>query len=107
MPGLRARCRCLAGLLAVWLVLALADILRPPADQFLGEIYVRWIVIYQDHLETVAPLPARCRFIPTCSEYSLLAVRRHGLAKGLHLTVRRLLACHSAPGYDIPDPVPP
>jgi putative membrane protein insertion efficiency factor len=107
MPGSRARCRVLAGLLAALLVLGLADTLRPPADQFLGEMYVRWIAIYQDHLEDRLPLDARCRFIPTCSEYSLLAVRRHGLLAGLRLTALRLLACHSAHDGPAPDPLPP
>lgn len=36
----------------------------------------------------------QCRFYPTCSHYSETALQRHGLLKGLWLTVIRLLKCH-------------
>lgn len=39
-------------------------------------------------------LPPACRFYPTCSEYALEAIRKHGSLKGLYLTARRLLRCH-------------
>ena len=47
----------------------------------------------------------RCRFYPSCSEYSMESLRRHGLFRGLWLTVRRLGRCH--PGHPGGfDPVP-
>lgn len=39
-------------------------------------------------------LPASCRFLPTCSEYSAEAVRKHGPVRGGYLTLWRLLRCH-------------
>ena len=39
-------------------------------------------------------LSPACRFYPTCSEYALEAIKKHGSLKGLYLTVRRLLRCH-------------
>lgn len=44
----------------------------------------------------------RCRFYPSCSEYSMEALRRHGLVKGLWLSVRRVGRCHPwhPGGYD-------
>jgi putative membrane protein insertion efficiency factor len=46
-----------------------------------------------------------CRFIPTCSEYGIEAVKKHGAIKGGYLIIRRLLRCHPlhAGGHD---PVP-
>ncbi|MBM3184483.1 MAG: membrane protein insertion efficiency factor YidD [Chlamydiae bacterium] len=35
-----------------------------------------------------------CRFFPTCSEYALGAIEKHGALKGIFLVFRRLLKCH-------------
>lgn len=51
----------------------------------------------------VSPLlPEACRYYPTCSAFAAQAVRRHGLARGSVLAVRRILSCHpfSQGGYD-------
>ncbi|WP_287155031.1 membrane protein insertion efficiency factor YidD [Candidatus Solincola tengchongensis] len=49
--------------------------------------------------------PPRCRFYPTCSQYTMQAVKTYGPAKGLMMGVRRILRCHpfNQGGYD---PVP-
>lgn len=49
--------------------------------------------------------PAACRFTPTCSEYALTALQRHGIFRGSFLALRRLFRCHpwGGSGYD---PVP-
>jgi putative membrane protein insertion efficiency factor len=46
-----------------------------------------------------------CRFTPSCSEYALEALQRHGSIKGGWLTLKRLLRCHpwGSCGHD---PVP-
>lgn len=50
-------------------------------------------------------LPRSCRFHPTCSSYAAQALRRHGLARGGLLSIRRILKCHPwHPGGF--DPVP-
>ena len=43
----------------------------------------------------VSPLfGASCRFHPSCSQYAIDAVQRHGITKGIWLALRRLLRCH-------------
>jgi len=39
-------------------------------------------------------LGPNCRFEPTCSGYSLQALRQHGALGGSYLTLRRLARCH-------------
>jgi len=47
-------------------------------------------------------LPSSCRFVPTCSAYSLEAVSKYGALKGGRLMVIRILKCHPfhPGGYD-------
>jgi uncharacterized protein len=47
-------------------------------------------------------LGPRCRFTPSCSEYSILALRKYGALKGLWLSVKRVGRCHPwhDGGYD-------
>ena len=35
-----------------------------------------------------------CRYLPTCSEYSIEALKTFGFFKGLFMSVRRILSCH-------------
>ena len=49
--------------------------------------------------------PPSCRFTPTCSQYAIEALRRHGPLRGSWLTLRRLLRCHPWGGSGF-DPVP-
>ncbi|MCM1292437.1 MAG: membrane protein insertion efficiency factor YidD [Bacteroides sp.] len=54
----------------------------------------------------ISPLfPSCCRFTPTCSQYAIEAITRHGIVRGIYLAVRRILRCHpwGGSGYD---PVP-
>lgn len=39
-------------------------------------------------------LPSACRFYPTCSEYMMEAVERHGAARGVWMGIKRLGRCH-------------
>ncbi len=54
----------------------------------------------------ISPLtPPSCRYTPTCSQYAVEALRKHGPLKGMYLAVRRLLRCHPWGGHGY-DPVP-
>ncbi len=35
-----------------------------------------------------------CRYLPTCSEYSIEALKKFGFFQGLYMSVRRILSCH-------------
>jgi len=50
-------------------------------------------------------LTPSCRYLPTCSEYGVEALRRHGALRGGWLTLRRFLRCHPWGGSGF-DPVP-
>jgi putative membrane protein insertion efficiency factor len=39
-------------------------------------------------------LPSACRFHPTCSEYMMEAIQKHGAARGVWMGIRRLARCH-------------
>ena len=63
-----------------------------------------WLVRF--YQVCLSPLkPACCRFTPTCSQYAIEALRKHGPIKGLLLTIWRILRCNpwGGSGYD---PVP-
>ena len=67
------------------------------------DVFIAIIKFYQNW---ISPLkPPTCRFIPTCSNYAIIAIKKYGTIKGSFLTLKRLLRCQpfSKGGYD---PVP-
>lgn len=74
-------------------------------DISIKNVFLLLIKFYQ---KAISPYnPGVCRFEPTCSTYSYQAIERHGLLKGLFLSVRRILRCNflnPSFGYDpVPD----
>ncbi len=69
-------------------------------NRILGQALSVGMKIYQMTLGTV--LGGRCRFYPSCSEYSRQALAKHGAARGLARTLWRLLRCNpwNPGGYD-------
>ncbi|NOU18284.1 MAG: membrane protein insertion efficiency factor YidD [Bacteroidales bacterium] len=64
------------------------------------------IVLIKIYQITISPFfPSSCRFTPTCSSYSIEAFKKHGLFRGVWLTVKRLMRCHPWGGHGY-DPVP-
>jgi len=54
----------------------------------------------------ISPLtPPSCRFTPTCSQYAIEAITKHGPFKGTWLAVKRVLRCRPGGGSGY-DPVP-
>ena len=72
-------------------------------SQLISSVILFFIYIYQ---KIVSPMiPARCRYTPTCSQYSKDSILKHGPFRGMALTLKRILKCHpwGGSGYD---PVP-
>ncbi len=66
-------------------------------------LFIGLIKIYQYSISPL--LGPSCRFEPSCSEYGIEALKKHGPFKGGYLTVKRFLKCHPWGGHGH-DPVP-
>jgi len=66
--------------------------------------FIFLIRIYQNFISPLTP--ATCRYSPTCSHYTVEALKTHGLIKGGWLAIKRIASCTpwGGSGYD---PVPP
>ena len=65
-----------------------------------------FIILIKIYQNLISPLtPATCRFEPTCSQYSIEALKEHGVFMGTKLMIIRIFSCHpwGGSGYD---PVP-
>ena len=58
----------------------------------------RMIILFYQKL--LSPLfPPSCRYTPTCSEYALQAIKKHGPWKGGKITLARIMSCHPWGGH--------
>ncbi|MGV3010983.1 membrane protein insertion efficiency factor YidD [Streptococcus thoraltensis] len=67
------------------------------------KVLIAVVRFYQKYLSPV--LPGTCRFRPTCSQYMIEAIDKHGF-KGIMMGIARILRCHpcSKTGFDpVPD----
>jgi len=72
-------------------------------NKILALLFIGLIKLYQF---TLSPfLGKQCRFTPTCSQYGIEALQKHGALKGSWLTLKRVVRCNpwGGSGYD---PVP-
>jgi putative membrane protein insertion efficiency factor len=66
-------------------------------------LFMALIRVYQ---KVISPmLPNACRYTPTCSQYGLEAIQKHGPWKGLWLALKRFARCGPWGGHGY-DPVP-
>jgi len=65
--------------------------------------FILLVKIYQYMISPL--LPGACRYNPSCSEYTVQAIQKHGPIKGIGLGAKRIARCHpwGGSGYD---PVP-
>ncbi|MBM3441426.1 MAG: membrane protein insertion efficiency factor YidD [Bacteroidetes bacterium] len=84
----------------------LSDTTRQPYRWIARVLAVPLILLIRFYQLALSPwIPASCRYTPTCSAYSIQALRKHGLFKGFRLTLARLSRCHPCGGSGY-DPVP-
>ncbi|MBK8612722.1 MAG: membrane protein insertion efficiency factor YidD [Flavobacteriales bacterium] len=72
-------------------------------SNLLTKLMVALVKLYQYILSPI--LPGACRYTPSCSEYGVQALRKHGPWRGGWLTLKRILSCHPWGGHGY-DPVP-
>lgn len=73
---------------------------------FIKLLAVPFILLIKIYQLLISPLfPSSCRYTPTCSHYTLEALKKYGLFKGGWLGIKRISRCHpwGGSGYD---PVP-
>lgn len=61
------------------------------------------IILIKFYQRFVSPIkPRTCRYYPTCSQYSLMAIQKYGLLKGGVKSIRRIIRCNpfNPGGYD-------
>jgi len=64
-------------------------------------VLIIWIIkVYQTVISPA--LPKSCRFYPTCSQYTVQALVKYGVLKGLSMGIKRISRCHPfhPGGYD-------
>lgn len=69
----------------------------------IARLLIALVRLYQHSISPL--LPGACRYTPSCSEYGVQALRRHGAWRGGRLTLKRFLSCHPWGGHGY-DPVP-
>ena len=64
---------------------------------------ILFIRFYQLFLSPI--IGQNCRYLPTCSEYTIECLKKFGIIKGIFLSVKRISKCHplGSHGYD---PIP-
>ena len=71
---------------------------------FLTSIIIKIIKAYKFLISPF--LGHSCRYLPTCSEYSIEALKNYGLIRGIFMSIKRILSCHpikflgGGEGYD-------
>ncbi|MBK7888558.1 MAG: membrane protein insertion efficiency factor YidD [Bacteroidetes bacterium] len=71
--------------------------------KLLSKFMIALISLYKNAISPY--LGAACRYNPTCSQYGIEAIQKHGPFKGGWLTLKRILSCNPWGGHGY-DPVP-
>lgn len=88
------------------LALIALDATRPAQRQISVRLFARGVHAYHVYIHPYTSKYIRCRYRPTCSRYSVEAVEKYGIAKGLALAARRIASCRRSVPMGTVDPVP-
>jgi putative component of membrane protein insertase Oxa1/YidC/SpoIIIJ protein YidD len=92
--------------IAMVVLAGVLDAQRAPADQLTSRAWIAGVHAYRVVGHPLLEGRIQCRYAPTCSEYSVQAVRRFGIRRGLAMTVQRLQSCKIDVPLGTDDPVP-
>lgn len=67
------------------------------------KLLLKLIYLYRKYYSPTRP--ARCIFIPTCSQYAEEAIKKYGVGKGVYLSIKRILRCNPFNKHGGYDPV--
>ena len=69
-------------------------------NKYISFPFILMIRLYQLFISPL--LGQNCRYLPTCSEYSVKSLKEHGLFRGSILSIKRISKCHpwGSHGYD-------
>ena len=82
------------------------DVSRRPERQITARVYIGSVRVYQAVGRPLLKGWVTCRYRPTCSDYSIGAVQRHGSLRGLALTYKRIRSCTDDVKMGTTDTVP-
>ncbi len=83
-----------------------ADSMRAPQNQLSVRVFTAGVAGYHNYIQPFSGRFIRCRYNPTCSVYSVEAVRKYGIVKGGWMGVRRIARCQKSVTMGTNDPVP-
>jgi uncharacterized protein len=106
-PVRRRRFWIAAAVATLLAVAAVVDWSRPPERQLSVRAYERVVLgSYGRFVRPVTSVLVSCRYRPSCSRYSLEAVRGHGFPVGFWMTTKRIFRCMPWVPAGTRDPVP-
>ena len=76
--------------------------------KFITQLFKRFLVmLIKFYQYALSPFLGanKCRYTPTCSAYAIEALDKHGVWKGMYLSIKRILRCAPWGGHGY-DPVP-
>jgi len=109
MPALRQRLKRPETYLFALLLIAVLfvfDSTRAAEKQLTARGYIAAVRVYQKIGRPILAGRVVCRYQPTCSDYSIEAVRRYGILRGVRLTIARINSCNRSVPSGTSDPVP-